>query len=272
MSFDLAVWHSESAPSKQEAHRLYLNLCKSKAIPQERYAAVEAFYADLTSRYPEIDSLPEEALDSCPWSCAHDKSGFHVIMCMNHGDNLEEAAKFIVQLAEKHGLLCYNPQGSYVYVPQNLKPKKSEVQVLVMSTLTFENAESDFQRFAAKQGYPESLLWTRSDELVFWRGRFFVRSGDHRSRRERARALFERGATEKLGIALEAKCKTEQLTICRVFVPADDLDAQYRMIPAKGIKLTVAVNQFPTVLVESGLLFLTLRWWRQMTHPWPDWD
>ena len=62
-------------------------------MPTERDQAVEAFYTELTGRYPEIDTLPEDKLDSCPWSCAHDKSGFYVIMGLNYGGRLEETAR-----------------------------------------------------------------------------------------------------------------------------------------------------------------------------------
>jgi hypothetical protein len=41
-----------------------------------------------------------------------------------------------------------------------------------------------------------------------------------------------------VGLAFEAKCKTDRWTICRVYVPVNDLDAQYRMIPQTGLKLT----------------------------------
>jgi hypothetical protein len=53
-----------------------------------------------------------------------------------------------------------------------------------MSASTFNVAESDFRRFAVKEGYPPTFLWTTPDELVFWRGRFWVLVGNDAGRRE----------------------------------------------------------------------------------------
>ena len=125
MSFDLAVWQSETVLSAKEALSLYLKLCKQEWIPTEHHHDVAAFYSELCNRYPEIDTLPEDQLDRCPWSCAHDRSGLHVIMCMNYGDELEKAAQFVTDLAAKHGLICFDPQGPNVYLPPNPKPKRS---------------------------------------------------------------------------------------------------------------------------------------------------
>jgi hypothetical protein len=68
---------------------------------------------------PEIDTLPDDELDRCPWSCAHDRSGHHIIMCLNYGD----------QLQARHDLLCFDPQGPNVYLPPGLKPKRSRFQL-----------------------------------------------------------------------------------------------------------------------------------------------
>jgi len=125
MSYDLAVWHSETALSANEALKPYRKLCKSEWVPTGQQPSVAPFYAELCDRYPEIDALTEEELDSCPWSCAHDKSGLHVITCMNSGNELEGAAKFVIDLAAKHQLICFDPQGPNVYVLADLKTKPS---------------------------------------------------------------------------------------------------------------------------------------------------
>jgi hypothetical protein len=129
MSFDLAVWHGETSVSDKEAADLYLKLCKQEWTPTEWHPSVDAFYVELCSRYPEIDTLPDDKLDRSPWSCAHDRSGHHVIMCLNYGDQLEEAALFITRLATRHDLICYDPQEEKVYSPPGLKSKRSRFQL-----------------------------------------------------------------------------------------------------------------------------------------------
>jgi hypothetical protein len=127
MSFDLAVWHGNTALSVEEAGDLYRRLCNQEWAPAEWHPGVDAFYIELCSRYPEIDMLADDEVDNCPWSCGHDRSGQHVIMCLTYGNQLRDAALFITRLAAKHGLICFDPQEPVVYLPPGLKlkPKRS---------------------------------------------------------------------------------------------------------------------------------------------------
>jgi len=136
---------------------------------------------------------------------------------------------------------------------------------------TFEEATNDFTRFAEQQGYPARLLWITPADIVFWGGRYFVLLGDADTRRLQAKAKFETGIAHSVGIELEGKCKTDNWTICRVYVPEDDFDAQYRMIPEQGVKMKVSVDPRPTVLVGSRALFQLLRWWTKKTSPISQW-
>jgi hypothetical protein len=123
MSFDLAVWHGETTVTVKDAADLYLKLCKQEWTSTEWYASIEAFYVELCSRYPEIDTLGDDEFDRCPWSCAHDRSG------LNYYDQLEEVALFVTRLAARHDLICFDPQGQNVYSPPGLKPKRSRFQL-----------------------------------------------------------------------------------------------------------------------------------------------
>jgi hypothetical protein len=125
MSFDLGVWHSERPITVEEAGDLYLKLCKQEWVPIEESPAVEAFYRESCGKYPEIDMLPEDQVDESPFSCAHDRSGLHVLVAISYGQRTTPVAQYVVELAEKHGLICYDPQGPDVYLPPHLKPKAS---------------------------------------------------------------------------------------------------------------------------------------------------
>jgi hypothetical protein len=140
-----------------------------------------------------------------------------------------------------------------------------------MSTPVFDDAESAFKRFAVAQGYPAMLLWTVPDELIFWRGRFLVLDGEAGVRRERAKAAYDKGAARNVGIEIDGKCKTNRITICRVYVAEDETDAQYRMMPQSGIKMSLSQNDFPAVIVSNEFMFAVLRWWRRRKWAQPDW-
>jgi len=134
MSFDLGVWYGDKPLTDAEAGDLYLKLCEQTWVPIDRKPAVDAFYTELTNRYPEIDTVPEDELDACPWSCAHDRSGLHVVMAMRWS-MCAEIAPVVHELAAKHGLVCYDPQESKVYLPQCLKPRSSTLKYWVYRLL-----------------------------------------------------------------------------------------------------------------------------------------
>jgi hypothetical protein len=119
MSFDLSGWHTTKRLSDEEAGELYAALCESRTEGIAPHRAVDAFYAELTARYPEIDTVPDDRIDDhdyCPWSCALDRSPGHVNMpCVwSQAGNVE---RFVRQLARKHGLAVYDPQQGRVSYP-----------------------------------------------------------------------------------------------------------------------------------------------------------
>jgi hypothetical protein len=122
----------------------------------------------------------------------------------------------------------------------------------------FDSTVEDFIRFATANGYPSALLWTSTDSILLWQGRFFVLVDPEESK-SRAKANFDAAMARNIGISVEGKWKTQNITICRVYVPKDDIDAQYRLIPEKGVKLTVMDDPLPVVLVRSRVLWRLLK-------------
>ena len=117
MSFDLAVWKSESVPSDSEAREIYRVLCNNECGGGPLESGIEEFYVDLTHRYPEIDKVPEEAVDECPWSVRLSKSGHHVMMSAVWSRSNEIRAA-VLELAKKHDLILFDPQKGKVLSPE----------------------------------------------------------------------------------------------------------------------------------------------------------
>src|SRR5579872_1339613 len=135
MTFDLGVWHSEARPTDKQAGAIYLQLCQNWPNLQGEHPSVAAFYQELTRRWPEIDSIPEDRigdLDDCPWSCAISHSEIAVVMsCV--WPKADEVAAFVRDLAQRHGLVLFDPQADRVYLPPDDKhpdpaPQKSGAQ------------------------------------------------------------------------------------------------------------------------------------------------
>jgi hypothetical protein len=123
MSFDLGVWHSEVPLTDAQAADIYVHLCENWPYLEGGSSSIATFYCELTGRWPEIDTVPEEKIDDteyCPWSCALAHSGMAVVMsCVwSMADNV---AVFVRDLAKKRGLVLFDPQTGEVTLPEHLR-------------------------------------------------------------------------------------------------------------------------------------------------------
>src|SRR3974377_1582843 len=116
MNFYLGVWNGSTAISDEEAATRYRELNEERSVEPEFDASAYKLYCDLISLFPEVETVPEDELDSCPWACGIDAAADHVIMAIH----LEHAPKIIGQivwLAAKYELVCFDPQAGKVYLP-----------------------------------------------------------------------------------------------------------------------------------------------------------
>jgi hypothetical protein len=95
------------------------------------HPAVDAFYAELTARHPEIDTIPEDKIDDhdyCPWSCALDHSPGHVVMpCV--WSKAAYIHQLVQELARKHCPAMYDPQSEVVTYPDGSIPESRGKEV-----------------------------------------------------------------------------------------------------------------------------------------------
>lgn len=122
MSFDLGVWYSDVPVSLEEASEFYQDLCENGSESHKENGAIGAFYKELTARWPEIDSVPEEKVgdfDFSPWSCNLDRYGDAIVMCCVWSE-AAKVEKVVRELARKQGLVFYDPQADRVLLPDHL--------------------------------------------------------------------------------------------------------------------------------------------------------
>ena len=121
MSCDFGVWFPHRRLSNREAIELYHRLCEGDISGVQPHPAVDAFYAELTAKYPEIDTVPEDRIgdyDYCPWNCALDRSPAHVIMtCV--WPKADYVGRFADELVRKHGLAVFDPQSERITSPDD---------------------------------------------------------------------------------------------------------------------------------------------------------
>ena len=128
MSFDLGVWYSSQPLTVAEAEACFSafpgnengNGTRSpngQAAMDERLVR---FVDELTSRYPQIDDVADDEIDACPWSLTFDFSPTHVKMPVMW-TRAEEIATVVMEIAERHGLVCYDPQSRKIHLPPGLR-------------------------------------------------------------------------------------------------------------------------------------------------------
>ena len=120
MSFDLAVMNIETPIGSEAAAEIYGELCEGNYDVLKPSEKIDAFYRELIDKYPDIDSYSDDEVDDCPWSVEIDVSDGAVVMCMVWS-RVEEVAPFVMGLAERHGLACYDPQDNKLYLPRPIR-------------------------------------------------------------------------------------------------------------------------------------------------------
>jgi hypothetical protein len=127
MSFDLAVWqdtgNDDTPPSDSEAREIYLQLCNGVCDERPVAPGIEEFYNELTHRYPEIDQVPEEDVDDCPWSALLDRSSRHVTMSVVWS-RADEIRSVVFELAKRYSLVLFDPQKGQVLLPPRPAKKR----------------------------------------------------------------------------------------------------------------------------------------------------
>ena len=123
MNLYFGVWRSEIPLSDRAAAKGYAALSEDQDDVNKFDAAVYAFYSQLIELYPALDMLPEDEEGSSPWASSPDFSGVFVSIHLqpNHYANVFPV---ILHVAEKNGLVCFDPQNAKVHLSSCLQPKK----------------------------------------------------------------------------------------------------------------------------------------------------
>ncbi|QFU88364.1 hypothetical protein [Amycolatopsis sp. YIM 10] len=135
MSYDLAVWHEPAGIAADQAARKYTRLITEEPGTDPTHPRVAAFYRELTARYPELDGLPDD--DSSPWSVRLTVTSAAVVMCLVWS-RADEVGPQVRSLADRHGLVVFDPQNESVHHPEAMRTKPT----LVLSTCGGSQADN----------------------------------------------------------------------------------------------------------------------------------
>jgi hypothetical protein len=123
--FDLGIWHPSALPADKWNKAGYLALeqlseldneswiCEDEhAVPGEPERAVQAFENDVCA---VVDTLPDEQLCSRPWTIVIRRDPTFSLISL-WPTAAPQLAPAIVEVAKRHGLVCYDPQNDVVAV------------------------------------------------------------------------------------------------------------------------------------------------------------
>ena len=123
---------------------------------------------------------------------------------------------------------------------------------------TLDAALERFSTFLASQGYPKIVCWLRPiDVLVDEERHYWLKQHKAQASKDAARRYTE-GLDRNLGIELRAICATETHTFAIIFVPQDEVDAEYRLM-GRGLKLSCPVERYRVSVITNPLKCLVLR-------------
>jgi len=119
MSFDLAVWDADRPVRTGEAERRYTQMCEGQDPAGASSHRVTAFVEECERRWPG-DS--DEDLDASPWAswpltAQRTPCGF--VANIRWGAAAGMFGEW-AEMAERHGLVLYDPQSSVVKIPSRL--------------------------------------------------------------------------------------------------------------------------------------------------------
>lgn len=111
MRVEIGVFFADSPLTEKDALQRYRahsgELGSDRAVEPDPH--MTAFLTELTDRYPCLGSLSEEDRAMSPWSGDFDVSDGQVLIALG-GSHCADAIDFILELAEQHGLVCFDPK------------------------------------------------------------------------------------------------------------------------------------------------------------------
>lgn len=112
MSYDLAVWEGDRPASDELAYTAFQALCEKYVEAEEHIppsARLTAYVEALLARWPDIT---DEGGEESPWASGPligEAVGPFMYFPIGWS-GAEEASAFAADLAQAHGLVCYDPQ------------------------------------------------------------------------------------------------------------------------------------------------------------------
>ena len=119
----------------------------------------------------------------------------------------------------------------------------------------FDESLDDFREFLFGQGLSTDLIWLFSEDVIFQDEAVFIKTPHSITNEDRAKDCYELGQKRNFGISLQAFCSFQSQLCCYIYLPEDDLDAQYSLMSNEAVKYSVWNN-----LKEAQSISSVVKW------------
>lgn len=123
----------------------------------------------------------------------------------------------------------------------------------------FEAAVKDFRAFIVGNGLPDRIAWVFREDVTTQGRQVAVRWPLSPGNETAVRRRYGDGIRRGLGLRLEVFCLLGEVSCCAIWVPEDDLAAEYAML--YGLKFLVPTDPVVARPIRDGPLW-RLKCWR----------
>lgn len=111
MRVEIGIFFADAPLTDMDALNRYRAHCdgNDSGGPIDPGPHLVSFMSDLTARYPRLESLSDEERANSPWAGAFDAYGNQARITLS-GRECANAVELILELADRHGLVCFDPQ------------------------------------------------------------------------------------------------------------------------------------------------------------------
>ena len=131
---------------------------------------------------------------------------------------------------------------------------------------SFAEAIDSFGEFLSSQGLSPDLRWVFREDVIFRRGRIFIKTPLPADNESRAEACYELGRKRDYGVVLQAFCLLESRPCCYIVLPTDDTDAEHMLVSNVAVKYLIRTDLVEAEPISNPLKWLVLRLLNRNSH------
>ena len=120
---------------------------------------------------------------------------------------------------------------------------------------SFNEAVKQLKDFLISQNLSPELLWVFREDIVWRKQRILIKEPLPQENESVAESLYESGRQRELGIRLETLCLLGSRPCCYIWLPKDQMDAEYALLLMSNFIISVPTDLKRAESVRSPLIW-----------------